>query len=90
LTVDELVLHGFPVATRHRIRDAFERELIDLVAGQGIPPSLALGRQVDSLAAGPIAVASDSSPESVGSAIARAVYDALAGPPVDATPGEPR
>lgn len=74
LEVEELVLHGFPPADRHRIADALQRELTHLLTEQGPPPWMVPpaagarpeGAVVEFAAGGP--------PEAIGTRIARAVY----------------
>ncbi len=77
LHVDELVLHGFAGADRHRIGMAAERELTRLLAERGVPGSPRRGREMASIDAGTVALPPGASPWIVGAAIARAVYRGL-------------
>ena len=77
LHIEELVLHGFAPGDRHRIGDAFERELARLLAEHGVPPSLAEGFESPHLDAGAFNFAPNSGAEAIGAEVARAVYGGL-------------
>ncbi|HWT02997.1 MAG TPA: hypothetical protein VN256_22290 [Pyrinomonadaceae bacterium] len=79
LHIEELVLHGFAPADRHRIGEAIERELARLFAEEGVPTGLAGGAESPSLDAGAFHVAANSGAEAVGEQVARAVYGGLKG-----------
>ena len=74
LRIDEIVLHGFAPADRHRIGDAFQRELTRLLAAEGVPPAWASGGPAAQVDAGAFTVAPGARPEIVGAQVARAVY----------------
>ena len=40
LNIEELVMHGFTPGDRHRIGEAVEQELTQLLADRGVPQSL--------------------------------------------------
>lgn len=77
LHIEELVLHGFAPADRHRVGEAVERELARLLAEEGVPAALAKGFDAQHLDAGSFHVAADSRAEAVGAQVARAVYGGL-------------
>ena len=77
LHVDELVLHGFANADRHRIGMAAERELTRLLADRGVPGAPRRDREKASVDAGTVALSPGASPRDIGAAIARAVYRGL-------------
>lgn len=81
LHIEELVLHGFERGDRYSIADAFERELVHLLAGQiaeqGLPSSLAHNAENARLDAGAIHIAPNSKPGSIGVQIAQTVYGGL-------------
>ena len=73
LTIDELVLHGFPPQDQERIGRAVEHELARLLAERGVPQSM---MQQDGSAAmniGTLQFAHDATPQAIGSGIARAI-----------------
>ena len=77
LHIEELVLHGFEPADRFRIGEAAERELSRLLTERGTPPSLAHGRETARLDGGSFEAKPDSTAESIGAQVARAVYRGL-------------
>jgi hypothetical protein len=75
LTIDELVLDGWPLGDRDRIADAFRRKLTSLLARQ-VPRLLQAGAAAcEELDAGTFSAGRR--PESVGEAVALRVYEAL-------------
>jgi hypothetical protein len=74
LHIEELVLHGFPPSSRHRIGDALVRELTRLLAEDGVPPALAEGGEGPGLDVESLQIAHDARPDAVGAQLARAVY----------------
>jgi hypothetical protein len=77
LQIEELVLHGFPVAERYRIGAAVEAELARLFAERGVPPLLAQGGEVGYLDGGSFSAAPGLRAEVVGGQVARALYGGL-------------
>lgn len=76
LRIDEIVLHGFPALNRHRVLDAAHAELAQLLGSRGLHPrSLARDRSEDRPVE--VQVPPNSTPESVGRTIARAIYRGL-------------
>ncbi len=76
LTVDELVLHGFPASERYAIGDAFQQELVRLFAGAG-PRAFRQDANRPRLDAGRVALPAQPRAATVGTRVARAVYDSL-------------
>jgi hypothetical protein len=75
--IDELVLHGFSPADRHRIANAVELELTRLM-GDGSPPRWGQNPlAVDRMKAGTFRVQAGAKPQAAGTEIARAVYRSL-------------
>lgn len=81
--IGELVLHGFPPASRDALGDALGAELAASLAGWRAPRLAA----VADLDGGTIRVAPDASPASVGRWVAHAVRQAL--PSAPASPSSP-
>ena len=77
LHIEELVLHGFAPADRHRIGEMVERELARLFVEEGVPAALASGLEAPRLDAGAFHVAANSKAEAVGFQVAQAVYGGL-------------
>jgi hypothetical protein len=83
LHVEELVLHGFAPGDKHRIADALQTELRQLLAQRGLPAGLASsagGRAPD------VKLSPREGPRAAGQRIAAAVHAALAPAP----PGKER
>jgi methionine aminopeptidase len=79
LSIDELVLHGFPAQDRARIGDAVHTELVRMLSGMsGDTSKLASLGRVPSLDAGSFEVAS-SSPRAIGNQIARNIVTSVGG-----------
>jgi hypothetical protein len=79
IEIDELVLHGFPAADRHRIADAVQAELTRIVGERGLSGAWADGAAVR-LDGGSFQAA-DGRPGTVGAGVAEAVYRTVAGAP---------
>lgn len=77
LHIEELVLHGFPASDRFRVGDAVERELLRLIAEQGLPRLVRNPVSVDRLDAGRFKVAEGSKPQAVGAQLAQQLYQQL-------------
>jgi hypothetical protein len=77
LHIEELVLHGFEPADRHRIADALGAELERLL-GAGPGPFVGKGVQgADVVDAGSVAVAPGPRPENIATPVAGAISRAL-------------
>ncbi len=74
LHIEELVLHGFSPAGRHRIGEAVERELARLISEDGIPSALTHLGAADMNDAGKFEMVPGAKAERVGVQVARAVY----------------
>jgi hypothetical protein len=75
--IDELVLHGFARADRHRIAHALELELTRLISDgplQGFGKSASIFERVDG---GAFQLKAGAKPEAAGTEIARAVFRSL-------------
>lgn len=77
LRIEELVLHGFPPGSHHRIGVAAERELSRLFAERGVPPALVRASGTSHLDAGAFEMEADQQIETTGAQVARAVFGAL-------------
>ena len=77
VSIEELMLHGFAAADRHRIGEALERELARLLAAESLPASMAQGGDISVLDGGSIQIAAGLQPERIGAQIARAVHSGL-------------
>lgn len=72
ISIDELVLDGFPPGDRHRIAASVSAELARLVAERGVPAGLAGGG-----AGAPdmaVSIGALGGPERTGAEVARAIY----------------
>lgn len=74
LHIEELVLRGFPASDRHRIGDAFERELTRLFTEQGAPPAIRQGGGLLRLDGGAFEVKPGSDANTIGAQLATAIY----------------
>ena len=77
LEIEELMLDGFSAADRDRIAQAVHVELERLFAENGVPASFEAGGNVATIDGGSFEAAPDSSPESVGAQVARALYGGM-------------
>jgi hypothetical protein len=77
LKIDELVLQGFLASDKDIIASAMQVELERLFAKEGVPASLQGKGSVAGINGGSIQVAPNSSPESVGIQVARALYGGM-------------
>lgn len=77
LYIEELILHGFAPSDRYPIGEAVEQELTRLLTVQGVPPSLAQGKEVASLDGGSFEVTAGAKPEAIGNQVAQAIYGGL-------------
>jgi hypothetical protein len=75
--IEELVLHGFAPGDRYRIGEAVQRELVRLIALQGVSPPRGSGVEITRLNGGAFKVAAAAKAEVIGSQIAQAVYGGL-------------
>jgi len=74
LDIDNLVLYGFPISDRDRIARALHRELERLFIEEGVPLLIEARVDMAYLDNGSFDVTPNSSPESVGIQMARALY----------------
>lgn len=74
INIEQLVLHGFPPADRHRIARALQRELARVCAEQGVLPLLTKEGTVDRIDAGEFRMPAHSHAGSVGEQLALSVY----------------
>ncbi|HET7502147.1 MAG TPA: hypothetical protein VFK02_14115 [Kofleriaceae bacterium] len=82
LHIEELVLHGFSPADRHRIADAVRAELERRLAGPGTAEQLrhlASGAPIDRLDAGSLHVVEPARPAAIGAQVGGALASALSG-----------
>ena len=75
LHIEEIVLDGFAPGDRYRVGDALERGLSRLFTEHGTPP--ARGGYIGRLDGGAFEIKPDSTPETTGTSVARAVYRSL-------------
>lgn len=77
LHIEQLVLHGFASADRHRIADRVRSELARLL-GEGNPMPFVKGPSaLERVEAGTFKVAAGASPRATGTQIAHAIYRSL-------------
>jgi hypothetical protein len=81
LSIDHLVLHGFPRADRHRIGEAIRQELLRQLGERGLPDALARRGHIPRLNAGAIKAQAGGKPETIGTQVARAVFGSVVGEP---------
>jgi hypothetical protein len=74
--IDELVLHGFNPADRHRIGDAVQTELVRLLETKELARSIRRGASIERLDGGAI-TPHGLGPQSLGQAIAQGVSGGL-------------
>ncbi|MEO8161445.1 MAG: hypothetical protein ABI588_08485 [Arenimonas sp.] len=80
MAIDELVLHGYPRASRWGIADSCQAELQRLMA-QGPLPALDLGgRQL--IEAAPLRLSPQAPPQRIGVELAQALFAAMGVDPV--------
>jgi hypothetical protein len=77
LHIDQLILHGFDPADRDRMAKALERELVRLLAEQGVPPALVQRGQVGAIESGEFEVAPEADADAIGTQVARKIYGVL-------------
>jgi len=77
LHIEELVLHGFAPADRHRIADAVQGELTRLLTERGVSYALHQDSKTTRLNAGSFNVAPSMRAEAIGSQVAQSVYQSL-------------
>lgn len=77
LRIEELVLHGFPPGSHHRLGDGVERELSRLFTERGVPPSLAHGGDTPYLDAGAFEMNRNLGAEAAGEQVARTLYGGM-------------
>lgn len=75
LSIDEVVLRGFPPVDRHRVADAMTAELTRLLEDEGLPEGM--GKDAAALAPLPMRLPAGAGPEAIGREIARTVHAGL-------------
>ena len=85
--IEELVLHGFAPADRHRIAEGLQRELAGLLAERAGLPSWPERSEFPHVDGGAIEVAPGSRPETISAQIARTIYGRLTHVPPQAFGG---
>lgn len=73
LRIEELVLHGFSITSRHSIGDATQHELVHLIRTSGLPLRGAQG-DLSRLDGGSFHATSATKPDAIGSLIAKAIH----------------
>ena len=76
LHIEQLVLHGFATADRHRIADRVQSELARLM-GEGNPMPVRAPVALERIEAGTFKVMAGASPRATGTQIAHAIYRSL-------------
>ena len=77
LHIEELILHGFPSADRHRIGEALQCELTRLFTEEQTPPALAKSAEIDRHNPETFQMTAAPRPEATGTQVARAVFGGL-------------
>jgi hypothetical protein len=77
LYIEELVLHGFAQADKHRIATAVQEELARLFKAQGMPTGPEQGIHREHLDGGSFNVRTGESADSIGVHIGKAVYEGI-------------
>ena len=73
LRIEQLILHGFPITSRHSIGDATQHELVHLITTSGLPLRGAQG-DLSRIDGGSFHVTSATKPDAIGSLIAKAIH----------------
>jgi plasmid stabilization system protein ParE len=75
--IEELVLHGYTPSQARRVGMALQSELERLLAGRGLPESLAASAEIPRIDAGQVRHPASAGPEATGVDIARAIHGGL-------------
>ena len=79
LQIDELVLAGFPGAERHRIRDAVERALVEMIERGALPiVPAATSRSIEAMPLQSVRLRGVPTPATIGAGIAGSIAGAVA------------
>lgn len=78
LYIDQLVLHDFARADRHRIGEAIRQELLRQLGEHGIPGAIARQHDVSRLIARSVQVEQGGRPERIGAQVGQAIYGSVA------------
>jgi hypothetical protein len=73
LHIAELVLHGFPLTSRHSIGDATQQELLRLITNRGLPLRGAQG-DLSRIDGGSFPATPATKPDAIGRLIAQAIH----------------
>ena len=77
LTIDELVLNGFPPMNRYRVQEALETELAALFRDRERSAEGFAARTEERVDAGTIRVTPESTPEMIGKQIATSIFGGI-------------
>lgn len=77
LHIEQLILLGFAPGDRYRISAAIEHGLAQLIAEQGIPPTIAREGEITSIDGEKFNIAPDTKAEAIGAQIAKSVYESI-------------
>jgi hypothetical protein len=79
LQIDELVLAGFSAAERHRIRDAVERALVEMIERGALPilPA-ATSRSIEAMPLQNVRLRGAATPATIGAGVAGSIVGAVA------------
>lgn len=73
LHIEELILHGFPLTSRHSIGDATQQELTRLITNRGLPLRGAQG-DLSRIDGGSFQATPATKPDAIGTLIAKAIH----------------
>ena len=79
LHIEELVLRGIGAAGKHEIRAAMERELAELLGGEGVAASMGRRSDLSRMDGGLIKLSSEAKAPAVGGQLAHAVLRGIVG-----------
>ena len=77
INIDELILHGFSPADRHKIGEALRSELARLVIENGISSHFSVGKNIGELNGGTFQVSKNMQAHAVGTKIANSIYGGM-------------
>lgn len=77
ISIDTLVLHGYPTRDRARIAVALQEELSRLVSSGSLSPDLLAAGQLPVIETPALQTAPGARPEAIGQGIAQAIYEGL-------------
>ncbi len=77
INIDELILHGFSPADRHKIGESLRTELARLVIDNGMPSAFSTGKNISQLNGGTFQVSKKMQARAVGNHIAKSIYGGM-------------